>query len=60
MKIREATAAGTFYPNDREELKSMIRKFVENAPLKDLPNLKMIIAPHAGYIYSGPNSRIQL
>lgn len=54
MKIREAAVAGAFYPEDREELKSMIRKFVESAPLDDIHNLKAIIAPHAGYIYSGP------
>jgi AmmeMemoRadiSam system protein B len=54
MKIREAAVAGAFYPEDREELKSMIRRFVESAPLEDLNDLKALIAPHAGYIYSGP------
>jgi len=53
MKIREHAVAGAFYPEDREELKGLVRKYVENAPLLDLPNLKAIIAPHAGYIYSG-------
>ncbi|PMP83630.1 MAG: AmmeMemoRadiSam system protein B, partial [Caldisericum exile] len=38
----------------REELKSMIRRFVESSPLEDLDNIKALIAPHAGYIYSGP------
>uniref|UniRef100_A0A7C4TXR5 MEMO1 family protein ENV82_02470 n=1 Tax=Caldisericum exile TaxID=693075 RepID=A0A7C4TXR5_9BACT len=54
MKIREAAAQGTFYPEDREELKSLIRRYVENAPLEELPGLKAIISPHAGYAYSGP------
>ncbi|BAL81097.1 AmmeMemoRadiSam system protein B [Caldisericum exile] len=54
MKIRDTAVAGAFYPEDREELKSMIRRFVESAPLEDTDNIKAIIAPHAGYIYSGP------
>ncbi|MEF3244755.1 MAG: AmmeMemoRadiSam system protein B [Caldisericaceae bacterium] len=54
MKIREVSASGSFYPDNKEELKSIVRKFVESAPFRDLPNLKAIISPHAGYIYSGP------
>lgn len=54
MKIREPAVAGSFYPSDKEELKSRLRNFVENCKLHDLPNLKGIVVPHAGYIYSGP------
>ena len=54
MKIREPAVAGSFYPSDRDELKSRIRSFVENSRLLDLPNIKGLIVPHAGYIYSGP------
>ena len=54
MKIREPAVAGSFYPDDREELKNIIRRFIESAPLEDFPDLKGIISPHAGYIYSGP------
>ncbi len=54
MKIREPAVAGSFYPSDRDELKSRIRSFVENSRLLDLPNIKGLVVPHAGYIYSGP------
>lgn len=54
MKIREPAVAGSFYPSDKDELKSKIRSYVENSKLYDLPNLKGLVVPHAGYIYSGP------
>lgn len=54
MKIREAAVAGSFYPADREELRNMLRQFLENAKLFDIHNLKALVSPHAGYIYSGP------
>ncbi len=54
MKIREAAVAGAFYPDDREELKFMIKNFIDEAELLKLPELRSIVSPHAGYIYSGP------
>ncbi len=52
MEIRNAIVAGKFYPDDPEELKKQIEKWLKNCPnLKVKP--KVIIAPHAGYIYSG-------
>ena len=51
--IRKAAVAGTFYPSSQEELKSMIKSFYDQA--NDQPAVgKALIAPHAGYIYSGP------
>ena len=50
---RPAAVAGTFYPADKHQLQSMIQGFLDAAqPEGGLP--KAIIAPHAGYIYSGP------
>ena len=50
---RPAAVAGTFYPADKHQLHSMIQGFLDDAgPTGGLP--KAIIAPHAGYIYSGP------
>jgi len=50
---RPAAVAGTFYPADKHQLHTMIQGFLEDAPASGgLP--KAIIAPHAGYIYSGP------
>lgn len=53
--IREPAVADMFYPGDEKSLKNMILRFLEKAPEKDIPGqLKAIISPHAGYIYSGP------
>lgn len=51
--IRESIAAGSFYPADPDELCSQINNFLDNAELLDLKNIKAIVCPHAGYIYSG-------
>ncbi len=53
MRIREAAVAGAFYPDEKEELQSMIRAFLNSAPLYKFSNIKAIVSPHAGYIYSG-------
>ena len=50
---RLPAVAGTFYPNDSHQLKSMISGFLADCHNKEPPP-KAIIAPHAGYIYSGP------
>lgn len=50
--IRQAAVAGTFYPAAPHKLESMIRNFLVNAK-ENLPAPKAIIAPHAGYVYSG-------
>ena len=51
--IRRPAVAGSFYPNDPAELRAMISGFLKQTkPSGSVP--KAIIAPHAGYIYSGP------
>lgn len=54
--IRQPAVAGTFYPARPDELRRMVHEFIDTAvslpPLSSPP--KAIIAPHAGYIYSGP------
>jgi MEMO1 family protein len=52
--IRPPAVAGAFYPAAPETLRRMIEDFIRAA--KNLPGVtpKAIIAPHAGYIYSGP------
>lgn len=52
MKILQASVAGMFYPDDPKELHDMIQKMLAAADAA-LPVPKAIIAPHAGYIYSG-------
>jgi len=53
MKIRTAAVAGTFYPMDRVQLASKVRLMLATAEVGEL-HPKALIAPHAGYSYSGP------
>ncbi|MBN2689693.1 MAG: AmmeMemoRadiSam system protein B [Gammaproteobacteria bacterium] len=51
--IRKAAVAGSFYADNKEQLAHDVIGFLNNANAnQSLP--KAIIAPHAGYIYSGP------
>ena len=52
-RIRPPAVAGMFYPSARTELEQSIREYLNQAQV-DIPPPKAIIAPHAGYIYSGP------
>ena len=52
--MRKPAVAGMFYPAEREELKSMVRGFLaKGKPVTYSGELKALIVPHAGYIYSG-------
>lgn len=51
--IRPPAVAGMFYPADARELQTLLRELLEKAPADGVPP-KALIAPHAGYIYSGP------
>lgn len=51
-RVRHAAVAGSFYPASSSELKNTVVKLLEQAqPGEHHP--KAMIAPHAGYIYSG-------
>lgn len=52
--IRLAAVAGTFYPADPVALQQMIDGFLHAVPAQTAATPKAIIAPHAGYVYSGP------
>lgn len=55
MTIRPPAVAGTFYPYDRNELKEMVDAFLVDAKSSYVDgDLKALIVPHAGYVYSGP------
>lgn len=54
MRVRPAAVAGTFYPSDPDRLRSMIQGFLDEAAKTIHEHPKAIIAPHAGYIFSGP------
>jgi MEMO1 family protein len=51
---RQPAVAGQFYPGDPNELRSMLKDlFAHAVPSKGIVNLVAIIAPHAGYVFSG-------
>ncbi len=55
--IRQPAVAGMFYPADPDELKQVVDGYLQEAlarqeNLTEMP--RAIIAPHAGYVYSGP------
>lgn len=49
---RPTAVAGTFYPGDRLELQNMVNDLLRRAAPRPVM-AKALIAPHAGYIYSG-------
>jgi hypothetical protein len=52
--IRTPAVAGMFYPEYPVTLRKDVIKYINGAKDFNLPNLKGIICPHAGYQYSGP------
>jgi MEMO1 family protein len=57
--VRPPAVAGTFYPGSPEELRSMVAALMGEAESREgerppRPAAKAVIAPHAGYVYSGP------
>ncbi len=53
-QVRPAACAGRFYPAEPQILRAMVRDYLRSARPSTAPAPKAIIAPHAGYIYSGP------
>ena len=60
--IRPAAVAGMFYPGHKKELRNSVRNYLqcareEESELKitidEISSIRMLIVPHAGYIYSG-------
>jgi len=52
--VRRPTVAGTFYPRDAEVLKDTVAGLLAGARATQNGQIRAVIAPHAGYIYSGP------
>ncbi|MFH1052539.1 MAG: AmmeMemoRadiSam system protein B [bacterium] len=54
VSYRPATVAGTFYPNDPDELKLWVKRYLDNGEASDKSqNIFGLVVPHAGYVYSG-------
>lgn len=54
VAVRMPCVAGVFYPAEPVILANTVRQLLDTAPEPTLTPPKAIIAPHAGYIYSGP------
>ena len=61
-KIRPAVVAGMFYPGHEKELRNAVQNYLQIAgeaeselkiDLSEITTIRMLIVPHAGYIYSG-------
>lgn len=51
MATREAGAAGSFYPGQKEKLRQQLEQLFKGLPKEE--KTECVIAPHAGYPYSG-------
>ncbi|MDR2379951.1 MAG: AmmeMemoRadiSam system protein B [Bifidobacteriaceae bacterium] len=65
--VRKPAVAGTFYPAAADELAAQVQGLLEDGaraldarpqPVGEGSRIKALIAPHAGYIYSGPTAGI--
>jgi len=50
MSVRRPAVAGLFYPDDPDALRAAVSSYLSPAPR----SVKALVAPHAGYVYSGP------
>ncbi len=53
-RIQAPNVAGLFYPADPSELRREVERFLADARPGRISRPKALIAPHAGYVYSGP------
>jgi len=51
--MRRAVVAGQFYPSDAETLRSQVEGYIAAAEMEVSKNIKGVVVPHAGYLYSG-------
>lgn len=54
VRARLPAVAGLFYPDDPYELRAVVRAYLDAVPAPSGDRPKVIIVPHAGYVYSGP------
>jgi AmmeMemoRadiSam system protein B len=52
--VRPPAVAGTFYPAESAALEAAVDAYLAAAPRTPASLPKVLIAPHAGYVYSGP------
>jgi MEMO1 family protein len=54
--VRPPAVSGRFYPSDPVELRATVATMLADARPPHPLNARGVIAPHAGYIYSGPTA----
>ena len=54
LLVRPPQVAGYFYPGEPEVCEALVTSFVASARDAGITAPKVLIAPHAGYAYSGP------
>jgi len=54
IRARLPAVAGLFYPDDPYELRAVVQGYLDAAPAPSAARPKVLIVPHAGYVYSGP------
>jgi AmmeMemoRadiSam system protein B len=54
MQVKRPAVAGLFYPGSAEELRATLSALMQTATARSGERPHAIIAPHAGYQYSGP------
>ncbi len=52
-QVRHPAATGSFYPADPGMLRKEIRGYLDQVQSAGLKNIQGLVAPHAGYVYSG-------
>lgn len=52
--VRPPACPGRFYPAEREQLRQQVRGYIDGADLSMDVEPRAVIAPHAGYVFSGP------
>jgi AmmeMemoRadiSam system protein B len=52
--VRPAAVAGTFYPGPARSLEPAVQNYLAGGRGDSGPIPKAVVAPHAGYVYSGP------
>ncbi|SEB17836.1 AmmeMemoRadiSam system protein B [Variovorax sp. YR216] len=55
--VRHAAVQGLFYPAAQRELREQVEAFLRDGAgdaVEAHPRPKLLVAPHAGYVYSGP------
>ena len=57
MNIRKPAVADQFYPGDPHQLRHLVEQYLSQTQVTAAPdNVAAIIAPHAGYVFSGPTA----